>query len=285
MQWILVKKFPLTQDLGKINGFLQERCIEHRIYEEAGEQVLAVVDPRMVAPIARFLLELEMGSLVIDQDNSPPSLTATKPSLWRQFACQPVTTALIVLSALGALTVALDTHYWLVRWLSFQAIDRNELLPLGVALQRGEIWRLITPVFLHFGFMHFLFNSLWLWDLGRRLELLLGTWHFVVFFTLVSAVSNTAQYLWQPGSLFGGMSGVVYGLVGFILVSHRFKPQPLTAVPAAVLGFMLAWLLLCMSGAVDYVIGGSVANAAHLGGLLAGCLLALARVGFKLPKN
>jgi GlpG protein len=74
------------------------------------------------------------------------------------------------------------------------------------------------------------------------------------------------------------MSGVVYALLGFVMVSHKLSPHPLTAVPAGVIGFMLFWLVLCMTGAIDIFLGGGgVANAAHLGGLIAGCLFAFIR--------
>jgi len=57
-------------------------------------------------------------------------------------------------------------------------------------------------------------------------------------------------------------------------VSQKLSPNKLTAVPASVLGFMLFWLVLCMTGAIDYFVGGGVANAAHVGGLLAGAAFA-----------
>jgi GlpG protein len=179
-----------------------------------------------------------------------------------------------LLSALGALLVALDSSRNFVSWFSFQDTTDYAFLPFSDSLKAGEVWRIITPVFLHFGFLHVLFNSLWIWDLGRRVELLLGKKNYVLFFIITAAVSNVAQYRWAADTLFGGMSGVVYALVGFIIVSQRLSPNKLTAVPASVLGFMLFWLALCMSGVVDYFIGGGVANAAHVGGLLAGAAYA-----------
>lgn len=287
MNWIVVKKFPLSTDLTHITGFLHERAIEHHIYEEAGEQVIAVVDPRMVAPIAQFLADVESGRLIISHDENPPEAVETShmPSLLDQIKAAPISVALILLSALGALLVAVDSDISIVRWLSFQDVHQYLFVPLNESLASGQIWRLITPAFLHFGILHVLFNSLWVWDLGRRLELLLGKKTYILFFVMTAAFANIAQYLWSANTLFGGMSGVVYALVGFIIVSHRLSPNRLTAVSPALLGFMLLWLVLCMTGVVDYFIGGKVANAAHVGGLLAGCIFAALTVKKRSAQN
>src|SRR5690606_25800074 len=125
-------------------------------------------------------------------------------------------------------------------------------------------WRLLTPAFLHFGFFHLLFNSLWMWDLGRRLELGLGWKHYLLFVLCSAVTANLTQYMWGGSALFGGMSGVVYALVGFIWLRQRFDASPVFAVPKSIIAFMLVWLVLCMTGVVDYFIAGSVANAAHV---------------------
>jgi GlpG protein len=275
VNWIVVKKFPLNTDLTQITGFLRERKIEHRIYEEAGEQSLAVIDPRMVAPIAQFLNEVEQGTLIIQQDvtteENPPIATQ---SIIQQIFASPVTSILIALSALGALIVSLNASLGLMPWFTFQKESFGYYITLEKTLASGEIWRIITPAFLHFGFLHFVFNSLWMWDLGRRLESYMGRSVYLLFFVSTAVISNAAQYFWQPDTTFGGMSGVVYALVGFIIVVQKLAPNKLTAVPASVLGFMLFWLVLCMTGAIDYFVGGGVANAAHVGGLLAGSAFA-----------
>jgi GlpG protein len=276
VNWIVVKKFPLATDLTHITGFLRERAIQHHIYEEAGEQVVAVVDPRMVAPVAQFLEDVAQGKLIISQDESPQAVMDTShvPSLLNQIQNTPVTAVLVILSALGALLVAVDPERNFVRWFSFQDMYQYSFMPLSESLNSGQIWRFVTPAFLHFGFMHVLFNSLWMWGLGRRLELLMGAKKYLLFFIVTAAISNIAQYRWAADNLFGGMSGVVYGLVGFIIVSHKLSPNTLTAVSPSVLGFMLFWLVLCMTGVIDYFVGGGVANAAHIGGLLAGAAFA-----------
>lgn len=281
MNWIVVKRFPLDTDLSHVTGFLRERNIAHHIYEEAGEQVVVVADEKIVEPLAHFLDGVAQGKLKIEQSVNPsPVPTGIQvPSLLDQIKSAPVTLVLILLSAIGALVIAVDENFLVARWLTFQNYYSNgTAVPFNESLSQGQIWRFITPAFLHFGFLHFLFNSLWMWDLGRRLEFLLGKRGYILFFIFTSVVSNFAQYIWANDSLFGGMSGVVYALVGFIMVSHRLAPNKLTAVSPGIIVFMLIWLVLCMTGTVGFFTGSGIANAAHLGGLLAGCLFALLTV-------
>lgn len=87
--------------------------------------------------------------------------------------------------------------------------------------------------------------------------------------------SNFAQYWWAGPSLFGGLSGVLYGLLGHCWIYQRLAPNPAYRLPPGVLVMMLAWLLICMTGIFELLQFGAIANAAHVGGLLTGCLTGL----------
>lgn len=111
---------------------------------------------------------------------------------------------------------------------------------------------------------------------GRRIERLNGAVFAVLFFLTTAFVANFSQYLWaEEPSLFGGMSGVVYAYLGYIAVRHKLSAHPITALPRGVTTFMLGWLVICLTGLVDAVIAGGIANGAHLGGLLAGVAIAV----------
>ena len=132
----------------------------------------------------------------------------------------------------------------------------------GIA--RGEIWRLFTPMFIHFGEIHLLFNMMWLWDLGRVLESRFRKLRFLLLVLGTSLAANVAQAFFG-GPNFGGMSGVIYGLFGFVLLRQKFHPAGDVRLNPQTVPWMLLWLVICFTGAV-----GPVANAAHVAGLISG---------------
>ena len=135
-------------------------------------------------------------------------------------------------------------------------------------IQRGQIWRLFTPMFLHFGIFHLLFNMMWLWTLGRPLEFMLRRGRYVLVVLLVSLFSNLAEALVSGGTNFGGMSGVVYGLFGFVVVHAKLDPMGGIHLNPSTVRYMLIWLVICFTGFL-----GPIANWAHAFGLVSGGLL------------
>jgi GlpG protein len=135
----------------------------------------------------------------------------------------------------------------------------------------GEVWRLITPIFLHFHILHIFFNMMALSALGTMIEMRRGTLRLAGLVLLSAVASNVGQYLYMekadPGTpdLFGGMSGVVFALFGYVWMKGLHEPaQGMILHPNSV-AFMLFWLALCMTGAL-----GPIANAAHVVGLVVG---------------
>ena len=135
-----------------------------------------------------------------------------------------------------------------------------------------EWWRLITPMFIHFSPTHLIFNSLWIYILGKEIEELDGKIIFIFLILFTSTSSNYLQYFFSGPSLFGGLSGVVYGLLGYCFVSETFLRINKFSFPPAIYIFMFAWLLIGFTGFLDLLGFGKIANFAHLGGLLSGIL-------------
>jgi GlpG protein len=125
----------------------------------------------------------------------------------------------------------------------------------------GQFWRLITPIFLHFGAMHLIFNLLWLKDLGTVIEKLASTRTLLGLVLVAGVLSNVGQFV-AAGPFFGGMSGVVYALLGFVWMKSRFDPGSGFYLDKQTVIMMVGWFFLCMTGAL-----GHVANYAHGFGL------------------
>ena len=88
-------------------------------------------------------------------------------------------------------------------------------------LKQGEIWRPVTPIFMHFGIIHILFNMMWLKELGTMIEFKNGSLKMLLMVLIIAVVSNVGQDYYK-GPYFGGMSGVVYGLFGYIWMKSRY---------------------------------------------------------------
>ena len=170
---------------------------------------------------------------------------------------------------IGGLTMFLIGICGVVAFFTGLGDDLSRIDPLRYSLPlilNGEAWRVVTPIFVHFGLMHLVFNVWWLKDLGTAIERIHSSVYLAVFVLLTGALSNTAQYF-VSGPNFGGMSGVVYALFGFFWIRGRFDPRYPFRMPKQTVWFMMGWFLLCFTGLM-----GSVANAAHAGGLVSGAL-------------
>jgi membrane associated rhomboid family serine protease len=169
------------------------------------------------------------------------------------------TVALIAVSVLASLTSALGSGA------PTPLLINDPGAPFFASIAGGEIWRLVTPMFVHFGILHILFNMMWLWDLGRAIELRKGALFIVLFVVAVGVASNLAQYVITQNPLFGGMSGVVYGLLGYFWIQGRINPYFGMALHQSTVIMMLVWYVLCWTGLV-----GPIANWAHTAGLAMG---------------
>ena len=182
---------------------------------------------------------------------------------------KPVCLSLIFLSCLGFICTYLLSSYEIVSWLTFLPFT-FETGGIRYGFFEHQYWRIFSPSFLHFGWLHLVFNCLWLWELGGKIERSFGSLVLLAKFFFIAAISNLAQYLWTGPSLFGGMSGVVYGLLGFCWLESRINPVSSLRLPPVLIWFMLGWLFVCMTGLVEAVGFGAIANSAHVGGLLSG---------------
>ena len=132
----------------------------------------------------------------------------------------------------------------------------------------GEVWRLITPIFIHFGMLHIALNMLWLWQLGSLIEYADGPWTLFGLTLVTGLVSNLAEFN-ASGPVFGGMSGVIFALLGYLWVQGKLNPFYRVRLNPKLFTVVMVWFVVCWSGVLELV-GIHIANWAHTAGLISG---------------
>ncbi|WP_413113093.1 rhomboid family intramembrane serine protease GlpG [Thaumasiovibrio sp. DFM-14] len=166
------------------------------------------------------------------------------------------------------LVLLMSVTVYLLWWLGFQnALFRWLHFPVD-ATQYSSLWRWVTHAIMHFSVLHLAFNCLWWWLLGGEIERKFGAKKLILLFICASVMSGVGQF-WVSGVNFGGLSGVVYALLGYCWWMGWLAPQRGLFLPKPYIGFMLVWLVM------GYVMPMfNIANTAHLVGLITGCLVA-----------
>ncbi|GGD77265.1 rhomboid family intramembrane serine protease GlpG [Lacimicrobium alkaliphilum] len=205
----------------------------------------------------------QQGSIVSMQASGQKSLLP----LLRKGLLSPLTSIVLALCLLVYLASVLGWFAPLHQVLIFQ--------PLSQLAETHQWWRLLGPAFMHFSVLHIVFNLLWWGVLGTQIEQRLGSINLLLIFLFTAIFSNYAQYL-ASGPNFGGLSGVVYGVMGFVWWCGILRPAWGLSLSKPLVGFILIWLIL---GYTD-MLWVKMANTAHTVGLLTGCVLALVYTRF-----
>jgi len=184
---------------------------------------------------------------------------------------QPLTMVLILVCLAVGAASWFGRDWRVLEYLWISSLPKGATLWDGLwQIRHGQVWRLVSPIFIHYGVMHLVFNMLWLLDLGSMIERRKGTWMLLAL-VLVSAIpSNVAQYVYA-GTGAGGMSGVVYALFGYVWMKSRYQPHEQMHLNENTVLIMIGWLLICMTGWV-----GRIANTAHVAGLVIGVAAGIA---------
>jgi GlpG protein len=167
------------------------------------------------------------------------------------------------------------THFWIdgayLKW-----------VPGLPEIRAGQVWRLITPIFIHAGAAHLIFNSLAMLDLGSMVEARRGSLRLLLLVLVLAVASNLGQYYLELPNFrewplhfrhgapnFCGISGVAFGLMGYVWMKSRFDPESGFFLHRQAVIMMMAWFVICLLGVIP---GVNFANTAHSVGLLVGVI-------------
>lgn len=198
--------------------------------------------------------------------HSTPPTSPPQPQIPLRAKLGPLTAVLIGLSvAVGLWTQLGGSEPIVERFLITAYLGDGDTMPLD-EIRHGQFWRLITPIFLHFSLMHILFNMMCLKNLGTAIEWVSGS-RTLLALTLIGGIGGNVGQFMASGPAFGGMSGVVYALFGYIWMKAKFDPGCGFRISNQGVYLMLGWLVLCMTGVL-----GPIANYAHGIGLVVGMI-------------
>jgi len=279
---IEINLLPLSQ-------LLRQKGIVHQINEESGKQVIWVESQAQADYVQTALEHYRAGGFNDDTgEHFNPLATNADRQEWqlqvKQYGKQfinlflqsPVTMTLTVACVLVALISSLGANTSGVRFLFYPLIATDGIGALLASITSVEVFlRTFGPMLLHFSVLHIVFNLLWLWYFGRQLETIYSSWLFLLVVLFTSFVANTTQYLASGYNNFGGMSGVVYGLVAYTWVLHSLVPRSRLMLNNSMFMFFVAALVI-----MEVVASSWIATAAHLGGLFSGLVIGVAVVGY-----
>ncbi|MGZ4159878.1 MAG: rhomboid family intramembrane serine protease [Neobacillus sp.] len=139
---------------------------------------------------------------------------------------------------------------------------------VNLYISEGELWRLITPTFMHNGFSHMIFNSFSLLLFGPALEQILGSGKFLFVYLVSGLIANIATLFLEPLTYTHvGSSGAIFGLFGFYLALIMFRKNILSRQNSQII-MILSAISLIMT-----FLQPNINITAHLFGLMGGFAL------------
>jgi membrane associated rhomboid family serine protease len=173
-----------------------------------------------------------------------------------------------VTSGLAAAAIAVTTLWWL-------GYDMRGLV-MDIHVWNGEeLWRALTATLMHSTVLHLAFNLYWFWVFGTLVERVYGPLRCAAIYLLLAFGSMLADFAVFEGGV--GLSGVVYGLWGMLMMLQRHDPRFADAVDRRTSEIFAVWFVLCIVLTVTHIL--RVANIAHGVGAFMGILLGLAMAG------
>jgi len=265
----------VEENLQSLSQYLWAINIAHRISEQAHHQVIWVASEADRLQVQDAYQLYQQGQLPEElgvRENLQQQKQMQQGSLslaLEKLRAVPFISLMVLVSVVA--TILLETGA------GHSVFELLRMGTLDFIFESGQLWRLITPIFLHFDVLHLAFNMVLLWVFGRQLELHEKRGTLLILLLLFAVIPNVGQNL-LVGIRFGGMSGLVYAVLGFFWLYNRLCGTSVFAFPNAMMGLMVGWLLLGFTDVLTWLGFPPMANIAHLGGLLTGLVSAWAMV-------
>ncbi|MDY6982228.1 MAG: rhomboid family intramembrane serine protease [Pseudomonadota bacterium] len=275
----------LDTDLSEFSRLLWQRKLPHQIQRIDDRQVLIMGKPAEIEQALVLYQQWQRGDVKPAEQDDASLAEFIKPEafvggLAHGFMRAPLTLVLIAVCCILAVFAPLQAPTPLTLDLLFPDFSYGtRTINLSRVIDDfgfHELTRMITPILLHGGILHLLFNMMWMWELGPRIERAQSSLVLGVTIVLLALVSNTVQYLFGgvpgfPTRNFGGMSGVVFGLFSYIWMWQLIDPRKGLALPRSLIWFMIASLVIMTVLNLRII-----ANEAHMGGFIAGIVFGAA---------
>ena len=258
---------PLTKNLTQFVHYLKDQQIPHYIIEEDNQQRVIVPD---LATAERVKQDYQQNKYLQYTPRSTPkkkyALSQCKTYFFQYLITHLMVCVTLIIT--GLITIKAHTINWFnFSPLTFHAATNQPITTL-TPWENGSVWRLIAPIFMHFSWFHLLGNLALFYYVSIRLEQRHKKVTLLLWLLVLSISSNTSQYLHASHPIFGGLSGVIYGLLALCWMRTYLNYNDYQ-IPTSIYAFSLIWLILCYTPLIS-----NVANMSHLSGLLTGLLIA-----------
>jgi len=143
----------------------------------------------------------------------------------------------------------------------------KRFIGVNLYISEGEIWRLVTPMFIHVHFAHFFYNTISIAMMGPIIEGLLGKWKFLLLYLISGIAGNAATFVFLPLTYtHTGSSGAIFGLLGcflfFALTKRLHIPRQNQTILLLIIGIFV----------IMTVFESDINITAHAAGLFSGLL-------------
>ena len=278
-----VGSFDSRKDAEKFHWYLLSKEIENQLDEDPPNWEIWVHNDDYLDQARSDLSEYQQSPTAEKfQVSAPKKKAPPKPERTSRppagAPSVPLTRFLIVACVLLSIYTGLGSRQpEVIGLLRFSNVYKPDgwIWPVSPDIAAGQVWRLVTPMFIHLSMIHLVMNMYWMWILAGFVERVRGSGRLVILTLVTAAGAHMTEYV-ITGPFFFGISGVVYGLLGYFWMKSMVSPEDGFHLPETITLMMLIWLFLGLTGSLK-AMGINVANGAHLGGLIMGMILGTIR--------